>query len=349
MQLKDLRNKLKSIAPALSTKDFVEVMKCLCFEEGVVIAFDDVLTMSVPIESPIRGGIAGKALTDFLGVCTSKEVQIEADENEARFKSGRSKIALPCLPMGDFLHQWPEADEESVKIKTPKALVDTIAQSLPTMGTDPTQSGHFGVTLQISKGDAVCYSSDDLSASRAQHYDPLGKKGVTAALSPRFCFELVSIVKTETLKSLRISEAWSDAWFASGLRLFGKCVGDASVEIYTDNVFAESRLEKLEGLFVAIPKSLKNALRKVAVVLANSPDGRADMIAKDGKLRLKASSPVGVVSDVMKYEGVDLKEKINAELVLRCMDGMEEIAVLEGECMAMRGGGVDRLVTVYGE
>ena len=318
MQRSTLLASLKAVSAALSSRDFIPVFACYCFADSRVLAYDDLVAMSMPCDLDITGAVRGVPLLNFVTAAKVKEITVEkqkdGEEHKAVFKAGRSKLTGPMIPEDDFVFERP-SDDDVETINAP-ALRLVVQRVLSTMGFDPTRPEMMGVTVVIEKKKLTAYSTNDKMASTASIGLPKKTKShATIGLSPRFC-ELFASIK-DPAEKIVYTESWIEVTYETGLTLFSRNLTSVDADQY-ESLFAG--LMKDAGGGIKIPKGLGRALER-ALAVAPADGVTTRITAKDGDLKFNTTSTLGVVNDRLpKAKHDDISVVINPTLVKSGLD-----------------------------
>lgn len=345
MKRQEFLDVLRKVAPALASREYIPILACLCFTPKTVTAYDDIVALSTPLASGLKGGIKGEVLLKWLGECRAPEIEIEQTDAEVKCKSGRSKITLSTLPPDDFVFEWPA--EAGVELPLNESLVDAIKKCMVSMGNDPSQPWQSGITVAFEKKRVKLYSTNNMAAfmTAMDFVVPKALRKLVLLMPPRFCQLLVSLAGKEEAKVLVLNKEWVEAKFASGLRLFGKASKEASLEEY-GRIFNEPLTKKADKLLVDVPKKLSGALARNLTVFNGGGDKFSRMVITDGKLKV-SSTGAGEVTDKVSIPGhPDCEVELSPEVLSSALDHSKQVCFIEGSCAVIKGKGFTRVVAV---
>lgn len=337
---------LKQVEPALSSKEFVPIFTCFCFDGATVTAYDDIVALQAPCGINIKGGLRGRLLLDFFEASKATNVEISQDGRDVHIKAGRSKLDTTAFPEEDFIFQFPKGEDAEV-IDIDEAFTEALGKALVSMGTDPSHQWRMGVTTIFDSRGIIFYSTDNKSASKVW-VDFDKERDIperVTVLPPRFCELVVDLGKKNGAHKLVLTETWAECKFKSGLRLFSKTIQQAAPDQY-DAIFTEQAGKKVRQQLIDIPAGLDRCLERSEVVIGyNTDDPKMTLKVEEGKLNFYTKSPVGDVRDTIKLEGhPDIEVDCLPSLIKRVLPQVNRFLVTEG-CVVLAGEKFVHLVT----
>lgn len=345
MKRTDLLDTLKMISPALASRDFIPILVCYCFDPKTVTAFDDVVAMTAPLVTGLKGGIKGDVMLNWLANSRAPEVEIKQEDKDVSLKAGRSRIKLTALPAGDFVFEWPK--DEANELPLNETVLAGFRKCLVSMGQDPSQPWQSGITMALDKDRMRLYSTNNTSASliKLDLKVPKALQEMTLLLPPRFCTLLVNLMAKNEGKVLRLNKRWAEAQFENGLRMLSKA-GKADVKEY-QKVFSKELASSAEEKLCDMPAGLAGTLARNLVVLSKAADKFSKMSVADGKLKVVSRSDHGEVTDYVKLPGhPDCEVELQPDLLAAALDHAKQICFMEGSCAVLKGKGFTHVVAV---
>lgn len=339
---------LRKAEPALSTKDGVAAYACFCFGEAGAYTYDGTVSLELPyvkgaFNPPIRGGVTGRTLLDFLSASRAKELEIKQAGAEVTIKAGRARLAFPAaLGVEDFTRELG-AVKGGVTVKTGKAFMAGMAKAAAGMGRDPATPWRFGVTLAAHKAGVALYSTDNKTATR---YTIKGERAgmaddFAALLSPRFC-ELLLGAKALLLE-LKVAPAMAVATYEDGLRLYGPTIKGAAPGTY-EQLFAEVAYR---GNLTPPPPGLDRCLERAAAVARTAREPYTRLIVKAARLYLETRAEAGHVDDSIAFEHEDCEAVVIPEVLGGALLHAEGLVIQPDKgCVYIKGPGYTHLVTL---
>lgn len=335
---------LRKVEPALSSKDAVPVQSCFCFDGKSVLAYDDVVAMQAPCEVELAGGLKGKVLLPFLQTSRAKEVELSTADGdglrEVTIKAGRSRLKLPLVDDSDVSFKFPTG-KGATEVKPGTEFKAALQRALVSLGSDPGVGWQFGVTLVWGKRP-VLYSSDNRGACKITFRDPgFAGDNKPMVLPPQFCRLLVGLASGDDLELLLLHQQWTEARFASGLRLFSRTVTEVDTKSYEELFDGTKGIEPL-----VIPDGLERCIDRSKIIAGFMMDPYATLRVKEGKLRLHTESAAGVAADTLSLSGAhdDIEVKVAPEILARALPYSTGFAVRD-EFVYLLGDGFSHLVS----
>lgn len=346
MKRSDLLDTLKTVGPALASREFIPILACFCFDPKTVTAFDDVVAMTFPLATGLKGGIKGDVMLNWLANSRAPEVEIKQEGTEVLLKAGRSRIKLAALPATDFVFEWPK--DEANELPLNDTVLAGFRKCLVSMGQDPSQPWQSGITMALDKDRMRLYSTNNTAASmvKLDLKVPKALREMTLLLPPRFCTLLVSLMAKNDGKVLRLTKHWAEAQFENGLRMLSKAGKDANVKEY-QKVFSKELSAESEKKLCEMPAGLAGTLARNLVVLSKAADKFSKMSVADGKLKVTSRSDHGEVTDYVKLPGhPDCNVELQPDVLAAALDHAKQICFVEGSCAVLKGKGFTHVVAV---
>lgn len=191
METKDLEFALKLAQPCLLGVDFIPVLSHYCFDEGLVYAYDGVSATVVTCETDLKCAVRGDMLVGIVNLA-GPTLSLKQSKDKITVSSGRSNVELPCLQPSDFMFQFPEEDEKTT-FRLTKTILKGIALCASGVSKDPRKIEFTGVTMQLGEG-AIFYSSDNLSITKFETKEKVGKKQLTVLVPKSVCDQISTVV-----------------------------------------------------------------------------------------------------------------------------------------------------------
>jgi DNA polymerase III sliding clamp (beta) subunit (PCNA family) len=362
MKRTDLIERLKKLAPALSTKEFVPILSCFCFGKTSVHAYDDVIALELPyggeFQLPIRGGLRGKLLLDFLSASKATEVEFlnpsgeKVDHTytgELHCKAGRSKLKIPLQTETEFVFSLPPADAAHT-INIGRDFIDRLKMAMPSMGENPSTPWQYGVTIFFGRKSIALYATDNKVASSVRVWIAPAEalQGQVTIMPPRFCDLLVEISGKDEPVKLVLTDQWVTAYFKSGLTLFSKAVAGANVIEY-QTIFKAANEQSQDA--VEVPLGFERCVDRALVVLPYAGETPfTDFSVGAGRLSMKTLSRAGEANDEIGLEGhPDVEVKANPDNLKKHLANVTHLRLVKDSFVVLLGEGVSHLVTAVAE
>lgn len=334
---------LSKVQPAISSKDAIPVLACLCFSAESVHAFDGVVCLRFPAKLGITGGVRGELLIGFLNAAKSTEIDVTQDGEKILIKSGRSKLDTTLIPEAEFLFEAPDlTGATSIPVDT--EFLAGLNKAALSMGRDASHTWRYGITVVPTVGKSfVGYkllATDDKTIARASIPKEV-EEGEAILLPPRFVDLLLTIAKDDAPKKMLIAEKWGEVRFMSGLKLFTKTVTGADPTKY-DSVF-EQIGDKVKSVAVAIPDGMDTALGRSMLVVKHSREPHVRLIADGERLKFETKSDAGDIRDNLACDHAAIDVYAAPDLILKGLPYANKMAIVD-ECVCMTAKGFTFLV-----
>jgi len=295
---KDLLAALETVAPAVAAKSPLEALMCVWFNGDTLMAFNDVIGITVPFKSPFKGGMNGALLTGFLSHSGADTVSFEEVEGEdgalMRMKAAGAKLEAGLLPLSASVWDQPEVTGKPTRTIGNDFLVmlETVMLSA---GRDTSVQDQLGVTFIPDKDDLYAYTTDSASITEVRGKLPSGYKLKRVCIPSDFC-ELVRKLCKKGGK-LFVSESEVNAINDDGVRIFGRMINVNKPYKFFDTM--DDTLAK--PCFQKVPDQFPNAIERALVLLAGLPGETLEMEVKNGELILYTKSGLGELDDRMDF------------------------------------------------
>jgi len=94
METQELINALTIVKPGLSNKEIIEQSTDFVFQNGMVVTYNDEISVRHPIDLEIEGAVKADEFYKFLNKTKAKKVLFKQEGNKILMKAGRSKVTL---------------------------------------------------------------------------------------------------------------------------------------------------------------------------------------------------------------------------------------------------------------
>lgn len=298
---------LKKVSPALASKDFIPVLTHLCFNEGRITAFNDIIGISVvsPIEHfepQIETVVKGAPLLGWLSNVIGKEVSLILNNKGLQLQDKLGKVNFPVLNPSEYFFTLPEK-EKGIKIKINQDWIRGFSLTLNSAGDDPSVPERSGITIE-GKNKIHFYSTDNVTLS---HFKLSMKKKKTIdriILPTSFCENLIRLYnqyKPEKGVTMTISEDHVVVNFENDCWLYGSLI-ESDKPVDFDRILKRYRKEKSETA-VPISNRLRHILARQEVVREISVDEACTFAVSEDRLRVEVHSALGKTRDIIKFKG----------------------------------------------
>jgi hypothetical protein len=339
----DLLEVIEAVAPALATSSFVKQLTHFYFDRKQVVAYNDQIAMWHPLETGIEGLVPGQVLIDFLKAARADGVSLESQGDQLTVKVGKAMWKCSMMDKEDFLFKSPDLTPE-VTLTELGDFISNLDRASVSAGVDPTKPAFFGVAIDLASNSF--FSTDNRSATSATigGYNISPDSDEAYSMSPLFSMMLVEMSKKREPVELNLHPGWAHAVFKGGLNLFGKVPGTPDIGAY------EAMFEQVptEGYIELSDKpSLDRCIAEMNVVITRVDEKVITIQNEDGLATMTAKGNFGEVSDQFSLEGLpDFTVVVPPELLERALPLVEDICVVEGAFVAMKGECVTHLIGI---
>ena len=138
-----LLNALKIAKPGLAEKEWIEQTRSFAFRNGMVITYNDELSIShpVPFLEDMTGAINGQELYNLLDKITHDTIDMDIDDNQVQVRVGRLKAGIPIN--SEILLPLAEVDAPKDWVEIPSTLIEALKFSIYGL-MNPNRSGQRG-------------------------------------------------------------------------------------------------------------------------------------------------------------------------------------------------------------
>lgn len=337
----ELLEKLTLAQPALNDGTLIPVLSHFWFTGTHLMAYNDLISISTPLETDFSGAIPGETLVSLLKASRSKELTIGPDKSgNVLIKAGTGRFKLPLLPPDAFIFEMPVMpDGKGLPKNAREELVDAFKTCLMSVGTDTSVPEQLGVTV-IPDGEKLLLFSTNFATMTHVTVPVTGSSTLKErVILPRaFVQQFVQMVKggEETLLVIRRDHAM----FKVGeTQVFGRL-------IETNNPLDFPRLLKShlpkdhEKLLSDIPAKMKLILDRAVIIADSKIDQQKTVItAQEGEITFTSKSERGEVRDTMKAstQQTDVEIMVEPKLIRTGCDGFDKYLITKG-CVAMTRG-----------
>lgn len=317
MERKKLLEKLKTVSPALSSNELIPIMTHFWFTGEDVMAYNDIIAISIPCKTEFMGAVPGKVLVDILSRSKARKVLLEPSKNSLMIKAASSRIKLPFLPPDEFIFEFPEfPDVKESDVFKGELFREGIKICLMSVGLDSSIPEQLGVTVKVDDDGLVLYSTNGATLSCARicmKEIPSFKSSII--LPSLFCRQLLELSSKGSL--LSVQKDHSLLKVKSGARVFGRLL-KSEKPLEFETVLKYHIPDRFGKKMVLIPSKMKGILDRAMVITDIHGDQQAtDIEVKDGVVRFFSKSERGHIKDRMQITGnhPDIKTRIEPGLL----------------------------------
>lgn len=344
IERKTLLSKLSIVAPALAKTDFTPLLTEFWFNGSRVMAFNEQLSISVPLKTEFKGSVRGDALLSLLKLSKAQQIEMTTADENLHIKAASTKIKLGLRPREQSLNvfKMPKLDESKQTIKITPTIVEAFKLALRSVSTDSTTPDKVGVTLLPVDGGLHIFSTDDATMTRVEM--PVGKAALKkrVIVTTAFCNQIITLFDDSKGKALlQVADDYVLAHFGD-VEVFGHVIETES-PLDFEKVFDHHYTAKLEKQFVPIPTKIVGIAER-ATMISESKTGRTKtkISVKDGKVVFYSLSPMGEVRDVMTLDPkhADVDTYIEARFLKAALGQFEKLLVTSDALMLSRKGAI---------
>lgn len=288
MKRQEFIDKLKAVAPAISSNPIVPLLTTFWFTGTQLLAYNDQIALAVPLRTAFKGAISEKLL-HLLEASGFEDMDLAVEDNILMVKRAGGKTAIKLAMMApEFLFTMPEVGG-SIPQRQIGGLVRAIDHCLMSVGTDTSKPEYLGVTVVAENGRLTAYATDGNTISRARVKDIDLPRAI---LPGEFCRQLVSLYGNlteeggESLCSFAIQNREEEqyALFTTDtVALYGRIIATSSPLNFAA-VLANLVPSRSEDL-VEIPEQFNGAVDR-AMIVCDHDRGHTTIKIADGKMLL---------------------------------------------------------------
>lgn len=347
-----LVDKLKLVAPAVAGNDTVPALAHYWFTGDKLMAYDDRIAISVPLETEWQAAVPSSILA-FLTLSRHKAVEFSLSDDLLYAKTGTSKVKLGTLPPEQFLFEMPGAASGAALGVDVKALVMSLEECLCSISHDSMDPQRLGVTLMMGEDKELhlfTTNSSTLTHSRLPLKTKATFKGAVI-LSEQFCGELIRLSKAMPLKKCALEIHNDYALFTTpDAILFGKLLVPGDSPIPWFEICAAAFSAKQRKSLVEVPSKLELMVKR-AILVTDSRANPTFTLVKilDGKLRFFSHSNRGEVDDSLTLPSDKILPITEAEVNPKHLDtGLKHYdhMFIHDKCFVMANESTDYLVSM---
>jgi DNA polymerase III sliding clamp (beta) subunit (PCNA family) len=334
---------LKSInlvRPALSSQAFIPSLTHVAFNDGMVMAYNDITAIGVECSFDRNICLPGDFLIKLLGNLSADEVVVQdVDKSSLQFSGGRSKLKIPYLPIDDFPFHL-SSDDSTYTINITPDIITGIEKCLISVGSDPTHPAQMGVTLESG---GTLYSTNNFSISRYRTKEDIKLEGDVPVIFPTFfCHQLIAMARNfpDLAIDLELRNSSATAWFGDKAFIFTKVQVDVEPMDFERIIKKHCSDAAIKDFSDLIPDAFDSAFERALLVLSDEMDKSTKVSIGDGKLRLLSTCPRGEADDSMRFKGesesgedfyVDPTLVVRASKVCNKLAALKDVLILTNE------------------
>lgn len=329
MKRSELKQTLELVSLALADNNLVPVFQCLCFEKGMVKAYNDQLGIIANCPINEEFAVHGKTFLGLLKNSSAENLEFKLVDQEVTVKADRSTFKLPFLPVEDFLFKEPDFVVRA-RIKLDAGFLEGVKNCLTTVSNDQSQPALMGIYLS----PGVLYGCDGDVVTKSK-FKALISEPHSCLLPNTFCHAVLRISETTECAEgvLEISDEWAAVDFKNEYTVYGRLIqNDKPIDF--DELIAKT--VKTQPTYVEVPAGLNEALAR-ARVIADIETAPTVFTVEANRLKLLTDGRAGTVRDSLSMKHPDVQATFSAEMVQRTIGLCDEICIMEN-CLVGRKG-----------
>lgn len=346
MKLIPLLDALKIAAPALGelSKTPLPVLEHFCFADDSLYAYNDRMTIIVEHPTQLSVGLHGATLLGILGASAAEEVEINIKGKIATL-SGSGKIELPVMDPADFVFTLPD-EEPALSVALSEDMLSSIEMCLLSVGEDSLRPEYNGIALRTGKDGMVLYSTDNVTATRAQ---PAGmkiisRKAVVAVLPKEACVQILKLFKQGSKPQMHLGEKVAIIEFGGepAVTLVAKLLGEPSAKLA--EVFDEHTAGATPW---PVPEGLEREIAKAQVLTSRDPLKECVIVVEEGQMEVSVQATLGKMNSTLPI--TDKKAagevRVNPDHVARILPHVSHLHINDGRSLVFSKNGLTHLVS----
>lgn len=323
---------VKTVEPALATKDLLPLFKMLWFDGISVRATDGVIGIEAPCETDFKGGLPGSATIGFIESIDRDQIKAETDDGRVTFVSDRARIKLALEPIARLVWPFPPSNAEPEAVLALDAKWrEALSFIMTSVDNSAEQEQRRGVTFEAGKSSLNVYATDGTSISWAEMEEKWTMN--RACLPGDFIKEVLRIMPEGSALDLR--ETGVEAHCDAGQKVFSKLF-----DVEKPIPFGK----RINGLLkdrdmMPIPDGLKAALNRVSLLKDSKDDVQAKFVLIGGDvLVVEAASSYGDLKEELYLEAdhPEVAAFFTPDILLRGLDKRDQFFVSDS-CVVLNG------------
>lgn len=314
-----LLNQLESVLPGLSPREIIEQSSCVVFKDGKIITYNDEVSCSQKTELDITGAVQAMPLVNILRRLKEDELEIESDGIELLIKGKKRKTGIRMEK--EILLPIDSIEVPDKWNSLPDDFIDAVSIIQECAGKDETQF----VTTCIHIHPDFIESSDNEQIARYK---------IKTKIKESFLVRKEALKYIVSLNMTKISETENWVHFKNSEGLVLSC--RRYLEEYPD----WSKVLKVNGKIITLPKGLKDAAERCEVFSAEMPeDNQVTIFLKPGKLKITGKGVSGWHTEFknLSYKEQAMSFTISPKLLAKIVDKHNECEITQ-EKLKVDGG-----------
>ena len=313
IQRQTLVNALARLKPGLSSKDIIELGVCFNFHKDTIVTFNDLISISIPLETGIEGAVRAEDLYKLLDKITTDEIELIQTENELQIKASKIRAGLAL----------------KTELLSPLS-VEGEWESLPGQFKEAIAFCQFSTSKDMTKPYLTCIHIEGVKVSSSDNWR-ITQFVMSEPILRNF---LLPASAANTLLRYDITHmALDDAWIhfadeeTSLIFSVRRILADL---IQLDQYF------DVKGQLIRLPNLVKTLERAKIMVEGDSDlDLTIKLHLEPGKLICRGQKEIGWVEEQVSldYEGVPITMMVNPLFLADILSRTREMVVSENMCL----------------
>jgi len=318
MEREYLLKTLELVAPALSTNTLIPVLQHFWFTGKRVMAYNDTIAISTPLETPFAGAVPGVTLLDLLRTISATELTLQTDKDILSIKvgtRGHYKLGLMTPDKYESLFSMPKFG--ATDISGTKGFMSGISNCIRSVSTDTSVREQLGITVISIEGGLHLYATNNATLAHSRVSQQATVKFTRVILSGPFCEQMIKL--SEQSGKHLVSISTDHAMFsADQTLLFGRLIEPASTELDFAGVLKHHLPKDYKADLWPIPKKMTEIIDRACIVTSATIDKTRTHINLNGKdmLQFFSKSERGEARDNLRAPDTQDAVEINIDPVL---------------------------------
>lgn len=348
MDREDLLTALETVAPALSTNNLIPVLQHFWFTGKRVMAYNDQIAISTPLQTDFKGAVPGAILMDILRTISAHEVRKGKDGKETRpilfevedstlhikVSGRRGDYKLGLLPPSSFepLFQMPPFKEGMVTDQ--KVFLAGIRNCNRSVSNDTSVPEQLGITVVVGDKEFDLYSTSNETLSHSKAPMQQKPKFKRVILSGPFCKQVAELAGKADKTEISIHSDHS-LFKADDTMLFGRLIAPhESADLDFKGILEHHLPRNYEDNVWGIPERMKNIIDRACIISSATIDQTRTKVTLNGSdyLRFYSKSTRGEAQDDLNLKTVrptgkqgEVTIHLDPELLKAGLEGYQRI------------------------
>lgn len=346
MQRDELLQHLATVSPALAANDRVPLLTQFWFTGTALMAYNDQIGISVPVQTPFTGGVP-KQLHGLLDSSNAETLRLAANGESLTLGMGRGNYTLPLQPAESFMQTFTMPDSATVRLDEARrtALAAALECCLRSVSSDNQRPEYMGVTWTPGAKVHMLFATDGatLTSARvgADGWPPLREPVI---LPREFCEQVLRLMQGASEVAMGI-HADHALLVADQVTLFGRLIISREPLDYV-GLLRKNFPPNQQASMVAIPDDLMQSVQRAVIIAEGAEKPRTRFTVQSGRLEIKSRSALGEGHDIVPLPQPDADVTTNPKLVRRGIEHYEKILIRDA-CIVLMARNQIHLIARY--